>query len=824
MVTLTDERGRQQKVYHDPLGRVAKTEIMNWDQTTVYSTTANVYNARDQVTLVRQYQGNDQSGIYQDTTMGYDGYGRLASKHLPEQNAGANTVYAYNPDDSLLSVTDARGASATYAYNNNRRLVSHVSYDPPSGVPPSGVPDTPDVSFEYDAVGNRTLMTDGFGSKIYTYNQVSQLMSETRNLNGVGTFALNYDYNLAGELKKITDATSMTIKYGFDNAGRLNGVTGWDSLYAGVSEYASSFQYRAWNGLKTMKDGKGFVSSLLYNSKLQPSHFDISGGVANQNYDYYDDGRISFVHNTTDARFDRSYAYDYAGRLSQARSGGRARGDSGEFPYDETFTYDPLSNLTGRASDTWDGGAHLIDTSSYSNNRRTDWGYDADGRNTSIDARSYAFDAAGQMANMTGQQWLFNHYNTVSQTSGFDGDGWKVQEVTNGVTTYYLSSSMLGGAIIEEMSSGGQKNVGYVYAGGQLLAKQSNNQVTWKHSTPAGTSEYLTFNDNSTSGRNEFDPLGANLALQYSPPPENPESEGDIGVGHFGGIMDARWADFFNLSSGCAKEGVAASCSGFMDSVNSGNTRGSLAASSSLNADGLPPDYAPQFLDWVSTKHPEQMNYRTPNPLEAFVLGQEWWGSLQNYDLQADFRDYAVSLAKNKDVTDCMKLALLVYKAGQLATNGAAGATGVQQENLARILLGGLTEFSDIRPLHSMIGAAPFAGSSKEYRVGVYQDDTYGLPSFGGSGFKSDFLKPTSPGSNRVRHAAFYLAAGTLLFPPLAAAKLREAEGGLEENKPDVALGDAAIQMSATYGGNYRSLAQSVWHDLCGQTSNLKLP
>ena len=56
IVTLTDEVGRQQKVYSDVLGRTAKSEALNWDGT-VYSTTVNTYNARDQVTLVRQYQG-----------------------------------------------------------------------------------------------------------------------------------------------------------------------------------------------------------------------------------------------------------------------------------------------------------------------------------------------------------------------------------------------------------------------------------------------------------------------------------------------------------------------------------------------------------------------------------------------------------------------------------------------------------------------------------------------------------------------------------------------------------------------------------------------
>src|SRR5207245_2558208 len=114
-------------------------------------------------------------------------------------------------------------------------------------------------------------------------------------------------------------------------------VTGSDNLYAGVSNYASNFQYRAWNGLKAMTDGKGYVSSLLYNSKLRPSQFQISGNTVTQNYDYNADGRISFVHNLTDTSFDRSYSYDHVGRLTANSSGGAARGDAGASPYVESF-------------------------------------------------------------------------------------------------------------------------------------------------------------------------------------------------------------------------------------------------------------------------------------------------------------------------------------------------------------------------------------------------------------------------------------------------------------------------------------------------------
>ena len=143
-------------------------------------------NARDEVTRSRQFdvaQGtvpldpNDlscPSGSCQQTTVTYDGYGRLKTKHVPAQDENTVTTYNYNADDTASSVVDARGSSSTFTYNS-RRLVTHVAYEPPAGVT-----DTPDVSFAYDAAGNRLSMSDGMGSVTYGYDQLSQLTSETR--------------------------------------------------------------------------------------------------------------------------------------------------------------------------------------------------------------------------------------------------------------------------------------------------------------------------------------------------------------------------------------------------------------------------------------------------------------------------------------------------------------------------------------------------------------------------------------------------------------------------------------------------------------------
>ncbi|MCA1613999.1 MAG: hypothetical protein LC800_07585, partial [Acidobacteria bacterium] len=93
VVTLTEEAGRRRRVTHDVMGRAVKTEVLNWNGS-VYSTTTNRFNARDQVTRARAYQGQAPSPEpeaegqgYQTATYEYDGFGRLRSTKEPSQTA-----------------------------------------------------------------------------------------------------------------------------------------------------------------------------------------------------------------------------------------------------------------------------------------------------------------------------------------------------------------------------------------------------------------------------------------------------------------------------------------------------------------------------------------------------------------------------------------------------------------------------------------------------------------------------------------------------------------------------------------------------------------
>jgi YD repeat-containing protein len=251
VVTVTDEgtidlngvtKKRQQKIYTDVLGRPIITESLNWDGAglngtggTVYSSTKLTYNARDQIMVARQYAGPTSSTTFQEATRSYDGFGRLKTQHLPDQKVDVNnsastdrTTWNYNNDGTLQSIIDPRGVITNFTYNA-RHLPTAIAFN--SSNIPSGanVVSTISIALAYDALGNRTSMSDGSGAVNYHYDQLSRMDWEERTFAGLpsaGTFRLNYEYSLGGILKKVTDQRSGTsFTETLDKIGRVTAVS-----------------------------------------------------------------------------------------------------------------------------------------------------------------------------------------------------------------------------------------------------------------------------------------------------------------------------------------------------------------------------------------------------------------------------------------------------------------------------------------------------------------------------------------------------------------------------------------------------------------------
>lgn len=631
VVTLTDEgtidggvaKRRQQKIYSDVLGRTVKTEILNWQGGSVYSATVTSYNARDQVTQIRQYAGAVGSGTYQDTTLTYDGYGRLQTKHVPEENAGTYTSWTYNNDGTINTVTDARGATTTFGYaGTNRHLVKSLTRTLSGS-------QTINSNYNYDAAGNRTSMTDSLGSVSYSYDQLSRMSSESRTLSGewAGTYTFNYEYNLANQLTSLSiPFRSQQIGYNFDTAGRLSGVTA--SGFSGIhnewpnyptqtlTSFASNISYRAWGGVKSMTYGNTTSEQTTYDANLRPITYTLSNmnytnstvypspnySTMSWSYGYFDDGRVEHAWDSTNNWFDRAFKYDHVGRIKEASTFRRAR-DLAPFPavnyhdpYYQSISYDAW-NHSSRTGKLFSG--ELTDVPTYVNNRRNDFQYDAAG-NTTFDASyTHTFDAVGAVtrsvsSSMVGDADQFPYQPRLEITQLYSGDQQpqRREQVSRGVlydeygnisstyedtqTTSYLTSTVLGGLTLVELGLGYKTNI---YALGRRIARDNSGAgpqgVTFEHHNPVMGS-WVTSEGHSSyrvTGREERDLRGSELPLS------NPYTYAQSYIDYkFGEPLFIEGGDPFNYSSGLTMDGLPVSESQLAHMMDTGAAVGGLFA------------------------------------------------------------------------------------------------------------------------------------------------------------------------------------------------------------------------------------------------------
>jgi RHS repeat-associated protein len=141
------------------------------------------------------------------TEYNYDTRNRLTG--LVHRTGAGTTLGSYtyplSPTGQRTQVTEADGSVVDYTYDNHDRLTSEVRTG-------SGAYD---ISYEYDAVGNRTRMVKDGVETLYKYNINDFLLTA-----GASTYA--YDSN--GRMISKTDGGSTTT-YAYDFENRLTGIT-----------------------------------------------------------------------------------------------------------------------------------------------------------------------------------------------------------------------------------------------------------------------------------------------------------------------------------------------------------------------------------------------------------------------------------------------------------------------------------------------------------------------------------------------------------------------------------------------------------------------
>ncbi len=597
------EKRQTQMIYQDILGRDFKSETYN-DDGSISSTTRILFDGRDKPIQTRKYLGYYGNPRYQQNTLSYDGFGRLKTVHTPKQDAGTFTSYEYHADNQVASITDARGVKTNYTYNN-RGLLETISYLEPVSNPSQQPPIlfNTGASYEYDAVGNRTKMTDSLGYVNYQYDEVSRLKNETRHFQNQyplpdGDYTIQYQYELSGQLKSVTDPYGLVFTSQYDKLGRatkLDGPRGGTGQYRPNGDYISDVKYRAWGAMKEMRirntsrdiyplENSFTLETLSYDDRLRVNRYRLewenatAGNnhprVTDRSYTFRNDGKLSDSTPTPNVYdnpgLPHTYNYNKLGRQSSETIGWALN----------------LSSSVASENDVWGNitSSHVVSTFNdpidktkiynFYNNRETSWQYDSDGRVTNDTERKYLYNYSGGMAGIIKPDDSASTFHTV------DGNGLIIKRAAfegGGVTeVFYIRSTVLGNVVLTEVKSNGSRKRTFVYGFGRTLAELEvegyGNSAAYKT-----TQKYVDpYNETKTRRQDDFDEgfieLDSKNSIAYEfdqpepvPFPGSPYSLIFIAQGSHGSIY----------TSSCFVDGFLMDC-GTLRSPNASSTFESL--------------------------------------------------------------------------------------------------------------------------------------------------------------------------------------------------------------------------------------------------------
>jgi YD repeat-containing protein len=720
VLTLTDEANRRQKIYQDSLGRVVKSESLNNDFS-VYSTVTNTYNIRDQLIRVRQFQGSDTSNRYQDTDLTYDGHGRLKTRKSPVEASPMS--FDYNADDTVQKRTDPRGAIASFTYNS-RQLITAITFTKPVGIAmpdgpvtnPLAVPKATDVTFGYDEAGNRLWMNESQSSVTlartdYTYNQLSQLLSETRTITGLGAFRLSYSYNLGGDLKTLTDPFNSIVTYVYNKTGEVTAING--SGYGGTTQLATAMQYRAWGELKHINRGGNNVD-YGYKNSLLLSRYTFNG--VHTDYQYFDDSQVKTSHLVNgNTEFDRAYQYDQMGRMIGGVSGGAAQDPPTTTiatPYNQTYQYDAFGNLTGRTNTLWNHQLNPLNAT-YVNDRNSAWTYDASGNvKTDTNGNVYTYNSAGQMTD-----WSL-YPNSISQI--YDGDELPSkrfetrQDPVFSSTIYLIRSTVLDGKTIAELDGSGQRKTSFIYHQDEVLAKYQKPatdqpfQLDWVHITP------IT-NDRLENGRSyTTDPLGG-LIPGSDPYLKNPNPD----YGNMLGNREGHLYDTDPFDAGtCVLDGAPFDCSQLQHLIEIGAVDAEALVGGQRRTTNITPLNRGFFVDILPPSNPLDIGDG------AFHLGVSDLAPMRTLYFDDSFTAGTLSLRKILALSPAIKTS--PHKPSLPCVTAALWATPMNFWNQAQTAISALLSESNAAGLTTAQKAYVLATAFHESRLGAMMNEIWG--------------------------------------------------------------------------------------------------
>lgn len=384
VLNMRDPRGNLTTYTYDKLNRrTSKLNPLNKQWSTNYSDL--LTGGTRTVTTYPGINGGSSYNVQRD----HDRLGRLTNINYGDVATTPNVTFAYNAagDRYLMSEFGASGKvrETTFNYNPVHRLQS-VNFDTDGNGTANHT-----ISYEYDLGGLRTLLSiNNERSATYTYDTRGRMATMNTSV-GDATFV--YDaVNRINEIQRAGYPESVNSKYKFDIAGSLNNLHHYSLTQ---SSYIHQFDYQV--------DGRG------YRKQAYEKYFHLDETIV---YGYDHVGRINSATYKdgppTDARFPDTYSYTYdlsGNRLSEVYTSYWGTNNSSR-----SFQYNTANQLTseGVYTYTYDGNGNLLSKKQGA---------------TVID--SYTWDRANRTTSVT-----VPSYNT---TYKYDGLSNRISKTENGV-------------------------------------------------------------------------------------------------------------------------------------------------------------------------------------------------------------------------------------------------------------------------------------------------------------------------------------------------------------------------------------------------------
>jgi YD repeat-containing protein len=493
-------------VMRDTCGRVTNTS----DPYTTAPSTPGTITAYD--ALGRVISTTDSAG--KTTTISYNGIGVGRTDANNHQTTFESLAFGDPANSRLWRVTDATGTATTYRYDITGAL-THVS-GPLAGVERSWAinamgrpdsdtqPESGTTSYLYDAVGNRTRVTDATGAvttfaydalnrltdrntagaadylhlqyspttgrivsmttnemvSTFTYDDANRRVTRSDAVTNVGTFATTSAGDANGNLSTLTYPSGRVVTYHYDGENRLTSLDQQPNGAPEASVFANGFTYGDDGRLSSYVTG-AVTHHFTYEAN-RPKHLWTTGGTDALDL-FYSYDNVGNVLSIADPRpgANQSFTMDALDRLTIAygpwgslawtydAAGNRLteQNAAGVVTYDYTAATQRLDSLT------WPSSGTLAETFQYDNAGRVT-------RDKNID--TYAYSPVGHLQSASRGTAVVASYK-------FDTSDERFASTVNGQTTY---SIRLGAQTLSEYTSSCAAPIwtrDLIYADGQLL-------------------------------------------------------------------------------------------------------------------------------------------------------------------------------------------------------------------------------------------------------------------------------------------------------------------------------------------------------------------